>query len=161
MLKKISQIINFKKLIQISKKAKKNNKTIVFTNGIMDLCHIGHIRYLQKAREQGDILIIGLNSDSSTKRLKGKNRPIFPEKQRAEMLFPYVDYIYIFSSLSPLYIVKKIKPDIYVKGGDYITKEEKSGSRNFVKSYGGKVYLAPLIKGISTTKIIEKIWKIK
>ena len=156
----MKKLISLKKLLKISKSLRRNKKRIVFTNGIYDILHIGHIRYLQKARKQGDVLILGLNSDASTRKLKGDKRPIISAHQRAEVLsqLSYVDYIYIFSEISPLKVLEAIKPDIYVKGGDYKKKRtDKSGCREYVRSYGGKVFLAPLTQGVSTTKIIEKI----
>lgn len=150
------KIINFKELLRISKKARKESKKIVFTNGCFRILTIAHIRCFQEARKYGDILVVGLNSDSSIKKLKGD--PIVPEKQRAELLFPYVDYVYIFNEISPLKILKHLRPEIYVKGGDYKKKRgDKSGCREFVRSYGGKVILTKLTPGISTSKMIERI----
>jgi len=156
----MKKLLSLKKLLKISKNLKKDKKKIVFTNGVYDILTVAHVRYLQKARKQGDVLIVGLNSDASTRKLKGKERPIVPANRRAEILaqLPYVDYIYIFSDISPLNILKAIKPDVYVKGGDYKKKRgDKSGCREYVRSYGGKVFLAPLTRGISTTKIIKRI----
>ena len=152
------KIINFKELLRISKKARKENKKIVFTNGCFDLFHIGHVYSLEEARKYGDILIAGLNSDSSVKKWKDKSRPIIREKQRAKLLLPYVDYVYIFPGYSPMNVLKAINPEVYVKGGDYKRDtEDKGNCRRYVRSYGGKVIIVPLVRNISTTSIIKKI----
>lgn len=134
-------------------------KKIVFTNGVFDILHIGHLRYLQEARALGDVLILGLNSDRSVKKIKGKNRPIIPEKERAEILSSLepVDYVVIFNEVTPNKLIQKIKPHIHVKGGDYLNKplaEEK-----IVKKLGGKIVFIKKIKGKSTSNIIRKILK--
>lgn len=156
----MKKIVNFKKLLKISKNLRRHKKKIVFTNGIYDILHIGHVRCLQKARKQGDILVIGLNSDSSTKELKGEERPIIPERQRAEILvqLPYVNYVCIFEEESPMKILQELKPEVYVKGGDYKKeREDRTGCREFVRSYGGRVFLTELTQNISTSNIIKKI----
>lgn len=133
------------------------NKKIVFTNGCFDILHIGHIRYLQAASRLGDILIVGVNSDSSIKRLKGSERPINSEEDRVEMLstLGFVDYVTIFNDDTPLNLIKKIQPDILVKGGDYID-EHIVGAKE-VEDRGGKTVLLPYVEGRSTTNIIERI----
>lgn len=135
------------------------DKTVVFTNGCFDILHIGHIRYLQKASMLGDILVIGLNSDTSAKRLKGQGRPINCEQERAELLcaFGFIDYVIIFEEDTPLELIKKIQPDILVKGGDY--SNEYVVGTNEVEAQGGKLVLIPFIEGKTTTGIIEKIKK--
>jgi rfaE bifunctional protein nucleotidyltransferase chain/domain len=139
------------------KRQKEKNKRIVFTNGCFDILHAGHIAYLSKAKSLGDILVIGLNSDNSVKRLKGKSRPIVPQKNRAIVLaaLEAVDFVVIFKELTPLKLIKAIKPDILVKGGDW-KKEDIVGS-NLVESYGGKVRSLPYVKGLSTAGLIAKI----
>ncbi len=135
----------------------KRDKKIVFTNGCFDLLHAGHCHYLQKAKELGDILIVGLNSDSSVKRIKGPPRPIIPEDQRAFILssLKAVDYVVIFEEDTPIRLIKAIKPDILVKGGDW--KPENIPGRDLVESYGGKVITIPFEHQISTSKVIERI----
>lgn len=136
----------------------KNHK-VVFTNGCFDILHIGHIRYLQEAAKLGEVLIIGLNSDASVKRLKGPERPINNEKERAEMLsaLGFVDYVAVFEEDTPLELIKKIEPDILVKGGDY--EPDKVVGKKEVEERGGKLVLIPFVEGKSTTEIIEKIKK--
>lgn len=136
---------------------KKEGKKIVFTNGCFDIIHAGHVDYLEKAKALGDILVIGLNSDNSVKKLKGKNRPINPVEYRKKVLeaLKPVDLVIIFEENTPEKLIKQVKPDILVKGGDY-TVNTIVGA-DFVKSYGGKVIIIDFVYNISTTKIIKKI----
>ncbi len=129
---------------------------IVFTNGCFDLLHRGHIYYLSKARELGDLLVIGLNSDASVSRLKGPGRPLNPVQARAEVLaaLAMVDYIIIFDEDTPINLISEIRPDILVKGGDY-KKEEIVGYEEVV-SRGGEVVTIPILTGYSTTSLIKK-----
>ncbi len=152
-------ILNRKKLIRIIKKIKKSGKKIVFTNGCFDIIHTGHINLLNAAKKFGDVLILGLNSDSSVRRLKGKNRPIVPQHERAEIMsaLSAVDIVTIFYEDDPYNIIKDIKPDVLVKGGDWPL--DKIIGADIVKSYGGKVKNIKYIKGQSTTNIIKKILK--
>lgn len=132
---------------------------IVFTNGCFDILHIGHIRYLQEAASLGDILIVGLNSDASVKRLKGPERPINSQDERAEMLgaLGFVDYVVIFDEDTPLELIRTIRPDILVKGQDYAP--EQVVGRKEVEERGGKLVLVPFVEGKSTTNIIESLKK--
>ena len=136
-----------------------SEQKIVFTNGCFDLLHIGHVRYLQEAAKLGDILVVGLNSDASVKRLKGPKRPINKAEDRAEILcaLGFVDYVVIFEEDTPLNLIKKIQPDVLVKGEDY-KKEYVVGTKE-VKERGGQLVLIPLVKGKSSTNIIHKIRK--
>ncbi len=138
----------------------KNRGIVVFTNGCFDIVHSGHLRYLEGSRRLGDYLIVGLNSDSSIKRLKGKNRPINKEKDRFFLLksLKFVDEVIIFEEDTPLNLIRMIKPNIITKGGDY-KKKEIVGSAE-VQKYGGKVKILKKIRGFSSTNIIEKIKKI-
>lgn len=136
-----------------------DKKKIVFTNGCFDILHIGHIRYLQEAAKLGDMLIVGLNSDASVKRLKGEERPINNERDRAELLsaLSFVDYVVIFEQDTPLELIKMVQPDVLVKGGDY--SNEYVVGTNEVEDRGGKLVLIPFVDGKSTTNIINKIKK--
>lgn len=136
---------------------KSENKRVVFTNGCFDLIHVGHIRYLQKAKSLGDILIVAINTDSSVRKLKGKGRPITPKNDRAEILaaIECVDYITFFNELTPARIIKYLKPDILVKGADY--KLEEIVGKDIVECFGGVVKTIPLVKGKSTSDIIKKL----
>lgn len=133
------------------------NKDIVFTNGCFDILHIGHVKYLRKASELGDLLIVAVNSDASVKKLKGESRPINPERDRLEMLaqLDFIDFVILFDEDTPYNLIKAIMPKVLVKGADY-TIEEVVG-REIVESNGGHVKLIQLVEGISTTQIIEKI----
>lgn len=137
-------------------KTRRTNRRVVFTNGCFDLLHIGHIRYLQEAKRQGDLLVVGVNSDDSVKRLKGPTRPIQNEKDRAEILaaLACVDYTVVFPEDTPENLIHAVKPDVLVKGGDWKVESIVGGS--FVQSYGGQVLSLQFIEGRSTTKLIEK-----
>lgn len=130
---------------------------IVFTNGCFDLLHVGHVRYLQEARRQGDILVVGVNSDASVKRLKGPQRPIQSEADRAEILaaLSCVDFVVIFSEDTPYELIKLLQPRVLVKGGDW--KPETIVGSDLVWAEGGKVLSLNFVDGRSTTKIISKI----
>lgn len=143
-----------KKLVE---ELKKQNKTVVFTNGCFDILHVGHLRYLNEAKKQGDILIVGVNSDDSVKRLKGESRPINNEEDRSEMLcgLKSVDYTVIFEEDTPEEIIGILKPSIHVKGGDY--KKDDLPETKIVESYGGEVRILTFIPGKSTTNIVKKI----
>ncbi|WP_016760653.1 D-glycero-beta-D-manno-heptose 1-phosphate adenylyltransferase [Leptospira weilii] len=138
----------------------RENQRIVFTNGCFDLVHRGHITYLSQARELGDFLWIGLNADSSVKRLKGEQRPVVPEDDRAILLsnLRFVDAVTIFSQDTPLELIRLIKPAIHVKGGDY--KAEDLPETSIVREFGGKVEILPFVPGKSTSLLIEKILKL-
>ena len=131
--------------------------TVVFTNGCFDILHAGHVRYLNAARAVGDVLVLGLNSDASVRRLKGESRPINSEEDRAEVLagLAAVDYVVIFDEPTAEPLVELLKPDVYVKGGDY-TVERLPESR-IVASYGGETVLIPEVPGRSSTNMIKKI----
>lgn len=142
---------------KFSRELKNEGKKIVFTNGCFDILHIGHVRYLTAAKEFGDILIIGLNTDASVKMLKGNDRPINTEMDRAEVLLALkaVDYVVLFGEKTAEELIAEVKPDIYVKGGDYTL--ETLPEAKIVQSYGGKVEFIPMVAGRSTTNIINKI----
>ncbi len=142
---------------QIAGELKEKGKKIVTTNGAFDLLHAGHIRNLQFCKAQGDVLIVGLNSDSSIKKYKSEKRPIIPQRQRAEVLaaLESVDYVVIFPETTPLNLLKIIKPDVHVKGSEY-----KKGliEQDIIEKNNGKiVFFEKDPKGLSTSKIIEKI----
>ncbi len=131
-------------------------KTVVFTNGCFDLVHAGHATYLQFAREQGDVLVVGLNSDASVRRYKGDKRPIVDEKNRARMMaaLECVDYVTWFDEDEPKELIGELQPDVLVKAADWA---HYVSGRDVVEARGGKVVLAPMVEGLSTTKLIEKI----
>jgi D-beta-D-heptose 7-phosphate kinase/D-beta-D-heptose 1-phosphate adenosyltransferase len=146
-------------LLGIIKDLKAKGKRIIFTNGCFDLLHVGHIRYLEKAKTLGDILIVGVNSDASVQKLKGPKRPVLPAEERTEILsgLGCVDYITIFDELDPLTLITSLKPNVLVKGGDW-TKEQTIG-KEVVERSGGEVVIIPFVKGASTSNLIETILK--
>ena len=153
----MEKFIEKENLENFIKKIKSDNKKIVFTNGCFDILHAGHVRYLKESKKFGDILIVGLNSDISVKKLKGESRPINPEMDRIEVLagLEAVNYIVLFDEISPVLLLEKIQPDIYTKGADYTV--ETLPEAKTVLSYGGKIEFIKLVEGRSKTKIIDKI----
>ena len=146
----------------------KDKKKYILTNGCFDILHLGHIRYLQKAKEIGDILIVAINSDSSVKKNKGPDRPILPQNERAEILssLECVDYIFIFDDIKLDTVLENIKPLLYAKGGDYVLEPVDAtpkrpaivqSERKIIERYGGKIIIIPSEKEISTTNIIDSI----
>lgn len=135
-------------------------KIVVFTNGCFDILHRGHVEYLENAAQNGDVLIVGINSDESTNRLKGKGRPIQPQEDRAYILasLSSVDYVSIFDEDTPLELIKIVTPDVLVKGGDY--QLDQIVGRDFVESCGGKTITIPLTPNRSTTDTINRIIRI-
>ena len=158
MAAKIMELDQLKKEIAAHKQA---GELIVFTNGCFDILHVGHIRYLKKAASLGDKLVLAVNSDSSVKELKGKNRPFVPENERLEMLatLEMVDYLVLFSEADCKAVIDQLEPQIYVKGGDY--RIEDLPEAEVVYSYGGKIVLITEIKGRSTSNLINKIRRSK
>jgi len=134
----------------------RKNHRIVFTNGCFDLLHRGHIYYLSRAREMGDLLVVGLNSDASVTRLKGSDRPLNTEQSRAEVLgaLAMIDHVIVFGEDTPVNLILEIRPHVLVKGGDY-RKEEIVGYREVI-SWGGEVVIIPLLEGYSTTSLINR-----
>lgn len=150
-------IIPRSKLKSVMAALRRSGKNIVFTNGVFDILHYGHVDYLTKAKRLGDILIVGLNTDSSVRKFKGENRPIQNEKDRARILdaLKPVDYVVFFSEETPERLIRTIRPDILVKGADY--KVSEIVGAEFVRTYGGKVKRIALQKGRSTSKIISRM----
>ncbi|HOE54484.1 MAG TPA: D-glycero-beta-D-manno-heptose 1-phosphate adenylyltransferase [Candidatus Cloacimonas acidaminovorans] len=152
-----NKIIPYSEIAELSQKLHQQGKKIVFTNGCFDILHCGHILYLEKAKALGDILILGLNSDASVKRLKGNNRPIVSEKERALVVagLESVDYVCIFEQDTPYELIDLIQPDVLVKGGDWTI--DKIVGTDIVQKKGGKVLSLNYEQGFSTTNIIERI----
>ena len=145
---------------KLAKKLKQESllgKKIVFTNGCFDILHRGHVAYLEKASKLGDLLVVGLNSDKSVKKIKGPERPLNKEKDRAFVLvnLKSVDYVCLFDESTPVGLIRKLRPDLLVKGGDY-RKEEIAGAKD-VESWGGDIVILPFLKGYSTTGLIKKL----
>jgi len=132
-------------------------RTIVFTNGVFDLLHTGHLQLLEDSAAQGDVLVVAINSDASVKRLKGPERPIYPEHERAEILLAlkWVDAVTIFDDDTPLESIRRVRPDVLVKGAEYGTGA--IVGEDDVLSWGGRVWRYPMREGYSTTRIVERI----
>jgi len=154
------KIKKMKPMKSIIARLKAQGKKVVFTNGCFDILHVGHIRYLRKAKEQGDILVIGLNTDRSVRKIKGEKRPIVSEKERAEVLsaLEFVDYVVFFNEPDPFLLIQSLKPNVLVKGADW-PKDEIIG-REVVEKAGGRIVRVPLVRGASSTGVIEKIIKV-
>jgi D-beta-D-heptose 7-phosphate kinase/D-beta-D-heptose 1-phosphate adenosyltransferase len=152
-----SKIKSLASLTRIISGLKRQGKRIVFTNGCFDILHYGHAKYLEDARRKGDILVVAVNSDSSVRKIKGPKRPLVSQNFRLGLLaaLESVDYVVLFNEETPLASIKKLKPDILVKGADW-SKNNIVGGK-FVKRLGGKVSTVRLVKGLSTTNLIKKI----
>ena len=150
-------LIDRKLITETCKEIRQGGKKIVFTNGCFDILHVGHVRYLTTAKSFGDILIVGLNTDESVKMLKGENRPINNEKDRAEVLLGLkaVDYVVFFGERTAENLVAEIRPEVYVKGADYTV--DKIPEAKIVQSYGGQIELVKFVAGHSTTNILQKL----
>ena len=153
----MGKAMRLEKALEVREEARRQGKKVVFTNGVFDLLHVGHLDYLTKSKKKGDLLIVGLNSDSSSNLLKGEGRPLNSELDRAELLtgLECVDLVVIFPEETPLELIKILKPDFLVKGSDYSL--DNIVGREFVESYGGKVLSIELKAGYSTSSLIKKI----
>lgn len=151
------KIKSLNELIKIADKLKKQNKKIVTTNGVFDILHLGHVKYLEQAKKLGDVLIVGVNTDKSVKQNKGDKRPINDEKSRMGVLaaLESVDYAFLFDEKNPIKWISQIKPNIHIKAGDY--KKSQIIEKNAVERNGGKIVIAKMEKGYSTTGLINKI----
>jgi rfaE bifunctional protein nucleotidyltransferase chain/domain len=147
-------------LIRIRQDLKKEGQKVVFTNGVFDILHRGHVEYLEKAKSLGDVLMLGLNTDASVKKIKGSNRPVMGQEDRAIVLagLSSVDYICLFEEETPENLIQELIPDILVKGGDY--QIDDIVGRETVEANGGKVVTIDLVNGQSTTSLIEKMVKL-
>jgi len=150
-----TKIVELEQLIRDVAAWRLKSRKVVFTNGCFDVFHPGHLHIINQSARLGDKLIVGLNSDSSVKKLKGESRPLHNENARAELLasFVHVDRVVLFSEDTPIEIIQTLKPDYLVKGGDY-TEETIVGSKQ-VAAYGGKIIVVPLLEGHSTTRIVD------
>lgn len=135
----------------------KEDKKVVFTNGCFDLVHAGHVRYLTEARSLGDVLVVAVNSDASVRKIKGTKRPIVSQAQRLEVLsgFWFIDYLILFSGNTPKHLITTLTPDILVKGRDWVL--DQIVGRAHVEAHGGKVVRIKMLKGASTTSLIDRI----
>lgn len=160
----VGKVISLHEAESICQEMRRQGKTVVLTNGVFDLLHVGHVRYLQAARVLGNALFVGLNSDASASKLKGPGRPLIPQAERAEVLcaLACVDYVIVFDEETAEQLVLTLQPDIYVKGGDYAVDSVSQAGKalpeaRVVESYGGQVVILPYTLGRSTTQLIARV----
>jgi len=151
------KILPLERAFEVVDDLKRQGKRVVFSNGCFDLLHPGHTRYLAEAKKLGDVLVVAVNSDRSVGELKGPGRPVQTERERAEILaaLAAVDVVTIFDDRTPRALIARMLPEVLVKGGDY--RPEEVVGAEFVRSYGGRVHLAPLHDGFSTSKILQRL----
>ena len=157
MLKAKDKIIKLKKLAKLLARLRRQGKRVVFTNGCFDLLHVGHVRYLNEARQKGDVLVVAVNTDRSVRKIKGDSRPIIPQAERAEILsaLAAVDFVTYFDEGTPFEIINELKPGILVKGADYRARD--IVGNDFIKRTGGKLYRIPLARNYSTSRIVQDV----
>ena len=155
----IEKILSRESMLGERQRLRSAGRRLVFTNGVFDLMHVGHIRYLTQARSLGDALVVAINSDRTVRELKGDSRPVFNQAERAEILaaLRVVDYVTVFDDISPRSLIAELLPDILVKGGDY--RLDEIHGREEVEAAGGKVISLPFVEGASTTSIIDRMKK--
>lgn len=154
------KVVSWDSLVDWRARARQEKKTIVWTNGCFDILHVGHVRNLQAARDRGDVLVVGVNDDDSVRGLKGPGRPLVPANQRAEILaaLECVDYVVLFSELTPEAALARLQPDIHCKGADYAPPHGKPiPEAPIVASYGGRVEFLPLVPCLSTSELVRRI----
>ena len=153
----IEKILSPHEMLGERQRLRAAGRRLVFTNGVFDLLHVGHVRYLAQARELGDALLVAINSDRTVRELKGPDRPVFDESERAEIIaaLRHVDYVTVFDDVSPRSLIAKLLPDVLVKGGDYQLDE--IHGREEVEAAGGKVISLPFVDGASTTALIQRM----
>lgn len=152
-----AKILSIEKMLAERERLRAVGVRLVFTNGVFDLLHVGHVRYLAQARALGDALLVAINSDRSVRELKGPHRPVFAEAERAEILaaLRHVDYVVVFDDISPRSLIRSLLPDVLVKGGDYQLDE--IHGREEVEAAGGEVISLPFVPGASTSSLIERM----
>ena len=155
----MKKILSFDRLLLERMRLRIAGQTLVFTNGVFDLLHVGHVRYLEQSRLLGDRVLVAINSDASVRELKGEGRPLMNQDERAEILAALrtVDYVTIFDDISPRSLIARLLPDVLVKGGDYALDE--IHGREEVEAAGGRVVSLPFVGGVSSSAIIEKMKK--
>ena len=155
------KILSTEQMLEERERLRAAGTRLVFTNGVFDLLHVGHVRYLAQARALGDALVVAINSDRSVRELKGPGRPVFDERERAEILAALrsVDYVVIFDDVSPRTLIGSLLPDVLAKGGDYQIDE--IHGREEVEAAGGKVIPLPFVPGASTTSLLETIHRLR
>ncbi len=152
------RVVGLGELARLREQWRQEGKRLVLTNGTFDLLHVGHVRYLQAARELGDVLVVGINSDSSVRGYKGPGRPVVPQDERAEIIAALrcVDYTTIFDEPTATHLVEALQPDIYAKGGDYAPGSKPLPEAPAVERYGGVVRIIPFVEGHSASELIRR-----
>ena len=152
-----AKVLSLNEMVVARERLRVEGRRLVFTNGVFDLLHVGHVRYLAQARALGDALVVAINSDRSVGELKGPNRPVFDQDERAEILaaLRQVDYVIVFDDVSPRSLIKRLLPDVLVKGGDYQLDE--IHGRDEVEAAGGEVISLPFVPGASTTSLLHRM----
>jgi rfaE bifunctional protein nucleotidyltransferase chain/domain len=152
-----AKILSIEQMLAERERLRSSGARLVFTNGVFDLLHVGHVRYLAQARTVGDALVVAINSDRSVRELKGPDRPVFDQHERAEILAALrnVDYVVIFDNVSPRSLISQLLPDVLVKGGDY--RLDEIHGREEVEAAGGRVISLPFVEGASTTTLIQRM----
>jgi rfaE bifunctional protein nucleotidyltransferase chain/domain len=156
----VPKVLDMPSLLELRRRWQQEGKVVVWTNGCFDLLHVGHLRNLQAARGLGDVLVVGLNSDASVRQLKGPQRPILPEAERAELLaaLECVSHVLIFDEQTPEAALALVRPDVHCKGADYGPPHNKPiPEAALVQAYGGRIAFLPLVPGVSTTDIVARI----
>jgi rfaE bifunctional protein nucleotidyltransferase chain/domain len=153
------KIVSREEALSRAEEWRAEGKTVVYTNGCFDLLHGGHVRTLESARQKGDVLIVGVNADESVRRLKGRDRPILAERERAELVaaLACVDLVVIFPEVTSLKVLEAVRPDVWAKGGDWSLATLNQEERAFVEGYGGRVELGERVAGVSTSELIERM----
>lgn len=155
-----SKVVDLAALLEVRAAYRRSGRSVVWTNGCFDLLHVGHIRSLQAASRLGDVLVVGVNSDDSVRRLKSNGRPIVPEDERAEVIaaLACVDHVVIFGDLTPTDILAQVQPDVHCKGSEYAPPHGRPmPERAVVEAYGGRVEFIPLLPGKSSTDLLERV----
>lgn len=154
-----AKILSIEEMLVERERLREAGARLVFTNGVFDLLHVGHVRYLAQARSLGDALVVAINSDRTVQELKGADRPVFDQSERAEILaaLRQVDYVVVFDDVSPRSLISQLLPDVLAKGGDY--QLDQIHGREEVEAAGGKVISLPFVDGASTTTLIERMKK--
>ena len=156
---RVPKVVDWPELLEARQRARREGKVVVWTNGCFDLLHVGHVRNLQAARGHGDLLVVGLNSDDSVRRLKGPGRPVLPAAERAEVLaaLACVDYVVVFEEATPTAAIARLQPDVHCKGADYAPPHGKPvPERSVVEAHGGRLVFLPLTPGISTSELLRR-----
>ena len=155
-----NKVVDLDSLLALRDDHRRAGRIVVWTNGCFDLIHAGHVRSLRAAAALGDVLVVGVNSDVSVRRLKGQSRPILPEADRADLLaaLECVDHVLVFTDPTPSPVLERLKPDVHCKGADYAPPHGKPiPEKSVVEAYGGRVAFLPLIAGVSTTELIRRL----